>query len=90
MDAAQAALVASDYTTARNQALAAQGVLAILPDTNRNTSGGGSDSVTWDRVAISKFIDMLTRLSNSQRGVGVSRVNIVPMPGLGPNQIGVY
>lgn len=90
MDTAQASLAAGDFITARNSALAAQGMLALLPDTTRNSSGGGSDGVTWDRIAIDKFVSVLTRLSNSHRGVQVSRVNLVPLPGERPSQIGVW
>lgn len=89
MEAATTALAAGDYATARDKALAAQGVLAILPDTSRNSSGGGSDSATWDRVALSTFLENATRLANAQLGVQSSVVRLQPLSFDGKPVLGV-
>jgi hypothetical protein len=57
MTEATTALGLGDYATARDKALAAQAIASILPDTNRVTGGGGTQGLTWDRTAISQFID---------------------------------
>jgi len=90
MDAAVAALAAADYQTARDKAIAAQGVLSAIPDTTRGTSGGGSDGVTWDRVALSQFITQCTKLANAKQGIGVSKVQVQPLQAMGVNQIGIW
>jgi hypothetical protein len=90
MDAAVVSLGNGDYAAARDKALAAQAILSILPDTSRNTSGGGSDGVTWDRVAVSQFVDRVTKLANISLGVQVQKVQTQPLLGVGVNQIGLY
>jgi hypothetical protein len=76
MTAATAALAAGNYASARNNAIAAQGLLAVLPDTERKAGDGGQQSLTWDRPAIDKFVDRVQRLLNSGLGVQVSKVQI--------------
>ena len=79
MEAAVAALADGDYGPARNKALAAQGLLSVLPDTSRSTGGGGSQGVTWDRVALTTFLDRVQRLLNGSAGIQVSKVQIEPL-----------
>lgn len=90
MNAAQTALGLGDYATARDKALAAQAFLAILPDVNRDTGGGGSQATTFDRRSIADFITTATRLANSSHGIGVSKVRIRPLHGEGCVQPGVW
>ena len=86
MDAAVTAIAGADYSTARDKALAAQAVLAAFPDSNRQTVGGGSQGHSWDRVAISNFIDRCQRLTNSAKGIQVSKVAINAVNGMGVSQ----
>lgn len=81
MTAATTALAAGDFATARNQALTAQALMSVIPDTVRNSGGGGSQEMTWDRVAISNFIDRMQKLLNSTSGMTSSKVVIC---GIGP------
>jgi hypothetical protein len=90
MDAAVAAMAAADYGTARDKALAAQALLSVLPNTSRNSSGGGSDALTWDRVAVSQFVANAIKLANASRGIVESKVRLQPLPGAGVNQLGVW
>lgn len=90
MDAAVAAMANGDYLAARDKALAAQGILSVLPNTTRNSSGGGSDGLTWDRVALSQFVANAIKLANAKQGISVSKVALQPLPGSGPNQLGVW
>jgi hypothetical protein len=77
MTAATTALAGGDYAGARNNALAAQALASVLPDTNRSSGMGGSQGLIWDRVAISQFVDRVQRLLNSSDGVQVSKVTLV-------------
>jgi hypothetical protein len=70
------AMASNDYATARDKALAAQALASVLPDTSRSAGDGGSQSLTWDRVAISQFVDRVQRLYNSSAGIQVSKVQI--------------
>ena len=90
MDDAVAAMAAADYLTARDKALAAQGLLSALPNTSRNSSGGGSDALTWDRVALSEFVRNAIKFANAKHGFSTSKVVYQPLPGRGVNQIGVW
>lgn len=81
MEAAVAAMADSDYGTARDKALAAQALLSVTPDTTRNSAGGGSQQLTWDRVALSQFVDRVQKLLNGSTGIGVSKVVICPVMG---------
>lgn len=73
MEAAVTAMAAAEYSTARDKALAAQMLLAVLPNTTQGTAGGGSDGLSWDRVAVSKIVDQCTALANASRGMQSSR-----------------
>lgn len=86
MTAAVTALGNGDYAEARNKALAAQALLSILPDTSRSTGGAGSQSLTWDRVAVSTFLDRVQRLLNGSQGVQVSKVQLQPLCGQASSQ----
>ncbi len=57
MSQAVAALVARDYNTAVNLALAAQAIAGGLPKASRSAgSGGGTQSASWSATEISEFI----------------------------------
>ena len=90
MDAAVTALGLGDYATARDKALAAQAVLSILPDTQRNAGGGGQENMTWDRVAVSQFIDRMQSLANSAKGITTSNVVKCPLSVQGVSQAGIW
>jgi len=90
MDSAVAYMAVGDYASARDKALAAQGVLSVLPNTNRNSSGGGSDGLNWDRVALSQFVENCTKLANARLGMQTSKVVCQPLTTDGVNQIGVW
>ena len=90
MDSAVAYMSAGDYAAARDKALAAQGILSVLPNTSRNTSGGGSDGLNWDRVALSQFVENCTKLASARLGVQASNVVTQPLTSEGVNQIGVW
>lgn len=90
MDAAVAALAAGDYATARDKALAAQGVLSVLPNTAATSSGGGSNSMQWDRVALSQFVANAIKLANAQQGISTSLTRTYPAAPAPANQLGVW
>jgi hypothetical protein len=90
MNAAVAALTAGDYGLARDKALAAQALSSVLPDTSRQIGAGGSEGLTWDRVAISTFLDRMQRIANSAVGVQSSRVVICPVRNGGVSQLGIW
>lgn len=90
MTDATTALGLGDYATARDKALAAQGLAAILPDTNRVTGSGGTEGLTWDRAAISQFIDRMQKLLNSKTGMQTSKVVYRPLQNEGVSQIGIW
>jgi hypothetical protein len=61
MDAAVTAVAAGDYATARQNALAAQGLIATLPRASRSAgTGGGTQSAEWDAEAVAQFVRRLT------------------------------
>jgi hypothetical protein len=76
MSAATTALAAGNYASARDNAIAAQGLLSVLPDTERKSGDGGQQSLTWDRRAIDEFVIRCQRLVNAKLGVQVSEVQI--------------
>lgn len=82
MGLAVTALAAGDYATARDKALAAQAMASVLPDTNRSAGDGGSQGVSWDRTAISEFVDRMQKLANSAAGIGVSKVTLHRVTGV--------
>ena len=88
MDAAVTAMASADYATARDKALAAQAILSVLPNTTNQSSGGGQNTMSWDRVALSKFIENCTRLAAAQQGVQTTLVNLQPLTNSGGNQLG--
>lgn len=90
MTAATTAMAAGDYAAARDSALAAQALLSITPDTSRQSAGGGSQSLTWDRVALSQFVDRVQKLLNSATGMGVSKVVLDPLDVDGVSQVGIW
>lgn len=63
-DAAIAALVAADYDTAIQQALAAKMMLATAGDVSRS-AGGNRQEISWSRSEIDRFISEC-RLLQSQ------------------------
>lgn len=79
MDDAVSAMGTGDYATARDKALAAQALMSVIPDTTRDNSGGGSQQMTWDRVALSQFVDRVQRILNGSVGISVSKVVIDPV-----------
>ena len=90
MDDAVTAMASADYATARDKALAAQAVLSVVPNTTQNTSGGGSNGVTWDRVALSQFVANAIKLANASQGISTSQVALQPLTNVGGTQIGVW
>ena len=90
MVSATSALAAGNYASARDAALGAQALLSITPDTSESTDGGGSRGMTWDRVALSQFIDRMQKLLTGSTGVIVSKVVIQPVCGSGPQQLGTW
>jgi hypothetical protein len=76
MEAAVAYVAAGNYAAARDKALAAQALASVLPDTSRSAGDGGSQSLTWDRIAISQFTDRMQRLTNGAAGIQVSLVEL--------------
>lgn len=71
MDAAVTAIGSGDYTTALNKAVAAQVILAIVPDMVRNPSGGGGQTMTWTRQTVNDLIVNLRRQQSAALGVQV-------------------
>ncbi len=69
--AAIAALAAGDYTTAVNQALAAQAVLATIPSNAARGGGasGGNQSLAWSAEAIDSFIVRCRQQGASAQGI---------------------
>lgn len=90
MAAATTALAGGDYASARDNALAAQALASVLPDTQRSAGDGGQQGLSWDRVAISQFVDRCQRLLNSSVGVQVSKARTLPVCGSGPSQLGLW
>lgn len=76
MAAATAALDAADYDTAIAQGIKAQGLLAAIPDSGKETR-----SMTWDRNAIDQFIEQCrterNRSLSASRGVQRTKITRV-------------
>jgi hypothetical protein len=84
MSQAVAALVARDYDTAVNLALAAQAIAASLPKASRSAgSGGGTQSAAWDAQAISEFVVRCRQQQAAAAGVQVRSKVYVPPAGYG-------
>ncbi len=78
MLAAVAAMAAGNYWTAMNNALAAQGIMAVLPKISRSAgTGGGEMSASWDPVGIANFIKALRQQQGSAAGMQSVPVTIV-------------
>ena len=73
MTAAQSALASGDYATALDSAIAAQGYLAALPDSEQ-----GDTSLKWDSAKIHHFIaNLQARQRESQAAsYGIQRTKI--------------
>jgi hypothetical protein len=70
MDASVAALASGDYSTAVNKALAAQGILATLPQVSRSAgTGGGSQAAQWDGQAIDSYVKRLRQQQGASLGI---------------------
>ena len=82
MTAAIAALAAGNYAAALNNALAAQGMIAIMPKASRGQgSGGGQQSAEWDSAGIDNFVKRLRQQQGATLGIQTSPVSIVePVP----------
>jgi hypothetical protein len=77
MTAAIAAQAAGDYATALNNALAAQGMISILPKASRSQgTGGGEQSASWDPAGIDNFIKRLRQQQGATLGVQYAPVTI--------------
>ena len=63
MTAAQAALTSGDYATAIERAVAAQGYLAALPDSELS----GVSSLRWDAAKIEHFVRNVRALRRSSQ-----------------------
>jgi hypothetical protein len=70
MAAAIAAQAVGDYPTALNNALAAQGIVATLPNIRRGGGTGGGDmAAQWDPAGIDNFIRRLRQQQGANLGV---------------------
>lgn len=70
MLAAVQALAAGDYGTAVNNALAAQGLMSVLPKISRSAgTGGGEMSASWDPVGVANFLKALRQQQGSAQGM---------------------
>src|ERR1035437_4241845 len=77
MTAAIAAQAGGDYSTALNNALAAQGLIACLPKVSRSAgTGGGEMSASWDPVGIDNFIRCLRQQQGAALGMRTVPVTI--------------
>jgi hypothetical protein len=77
MAAAIAAQAAGDYATALNNALAAQGMVATLPNIRRGAGTGGGDmAASWDPAGIDNFIRRLRQQQGASLGVQYASVVI--------------
>jgi hypothetical protein len=77
MTAAVAALQAGDYATALQQALSAQGLLALIPRTSHAAgTGGGSHGFEYSPQAIGDFIKNLRLQQGAALGVQSSPITI--------------
>ena len=70
MAAAIAAQANGDYPTALNNALAAQGIIGILPKISRSAgTGGGEMSSSWDAGGIDNFVKRLRQQQGASLGM---------------------
>ena len=76
MTAAQSALASGDYATALDQAIAAQGYLAAMPDSEQGDSP--RTSLRWDQWKIEQFVQNLRarRRESQAASYGVQRTKI--------------
>jgi hypothetical protein len=78
MDAAVTALLSGDYATALRQAVAAQGILTVLPELSRSAgTGGGSQAAKWTQPGIDQFVGRVSRLQGASLGVQSVPIEIV-------------
>ena len=82
MTSALSALASGDYATALNNALAAQGMISIMPKASRSQgTGGGEQSASWDAAGIDSFVRRLRQQQGASLGVQISPVVIQePLP----------
>jgi hypothetical protein len=78
--AAISALAAGDYSTAINQALAAQLTLSTMPSNLSRSAGtgGGAQTVAWPSEAIDAFIIRCRQQQASASGVTVANIRHRP------------
>jgi hypothetical protein len=74
------AMVAGDYATAIQQAMAAQAVLGTIPSKASRSAGtfGGAQSAEWPADQIQAFIINCQRLQNAAGGVTLSNKQYQP------------
>jgi hypothetical protein len=77
MAAAVAALQSGDFSTALQQAIAAQGFLALIPRTSHSAGvGGGAHAFEYSPQAIDEFVKNLRRQQSAALGVQSSPIVI--------------
>ena len=79
MAAATAAVVVRDYQTAIDNALAAQGLIAAMPEVERSSGrAAGSRKVKWTQEGIDQFVRRVRQQLSAS--LGVQKVNKVYLP----------
>ncbi len=73
-DAAVAALLAGDYATAKQHALAAKLLLSTGMASVSESAGGGSRSMSWDANAIDEFLRECDRMLAGTGGVRTTKI----------------
>lgn len=72
-DAAVVAIRAGDYGTALTQALAAQALLAAVPDSIQGV-GGGATELRWGRQAINELVINIRRQQSIAGGMQQTKI----------------
>ena len=75
MLAATTALVAHDYNTAIDNALAAQGILVAMPEVERSSGRvAGSRKAKWTQEGIDQFIRRVRQQQSASVGIQTRRI----------------
>ncbi len=87
MQAAVSALQGGDFSTALTNALAAQGLMALIPSTSRGAGiGGGKQSFEYSPDAIDRFVVNLRKQQGASLGVQSAPIVISEPTTLGDGQ----
>jgi hypothetical protein len=85
MEAAVAAVSSGDFDTAINNAIAAQGIVAVLPRVERSSGkAAGSRSAAWTPEGIDQFIVRLRQQQSASIGVQTQNILYKQPCGMGP------